>query len=67
MSSRSASFLKGERASCSQAWCRHFEKSRLNGQTRMQIAQSEVIFAQKEKHFSASDVHLRTPWIAEGL
>ncbi len=33
----------------------------------MQIAQSEVIFAQKEKHFSASDVHLRTPWIAEGL
>ena len=40
-------------------------KSRLNGQTRMQIAQSEESFAQKEKHFSAFEVHFLTPFIAE--
>ena len=39
----------------------------MNGQTRMQIAQSEAILAQKEKHFSASEVHFFTPFIAETL
>jgi hypothetical protein len=39
----------------------------LKGQTRMQIAQSVDVLAQKLKHFSASDVHFRTPLMDEAL
>ena len=41
------------------------EKSRLNGQTRIQIAQSDASLAQYPKHATASDVHLRTPLMAD--
>ena len=33
----------------------------------MQMAQSEESLAQKPKHFSASDVHFRTPLMADRL
>ena len=53
----------GDKASFSQIRCDHVLKSRLKGQTRIQIAQSVLKVAQNEKHFSASDVHFLTPFI----
>ena len=64
-SSQSARPRASESANFSQSLCGQLVKSRLNGQTRMQIAQSLLSFVQKEKHFSASDVHFLTPWMAD--
>lgn len=51
----------GVPASFIQSRLPHLLKSRLYGQTRMQIEQSEFWPAQKRKHFSAQVVHFLTP------
>ena len=64
-SSQSANFRIGDRANFNHNLFDVLEKSRLNGQTRIQIAQSDDNLVQKLKHFSAFDVHFFTPFMAE--
>ena len=59
--------LAGVLANHRQTRFHQYPKSLFQGQTRRQIAQSLRKSAQKPKHFSASEVHLITPWIADLL